>query len=285
MSILINKYLTKADIDTLQTVKNDVFENQINVTCIGLYNHGKSTLLNVLIEDFKYKTFKTADIRETAQNKSVQYKDITFIDTPGLNAQVNDDKKVMDAIRSSDISLFVHNITTGEFNKKEIEFLETIEKYWKNPKEFIERTIFVVSRIDNIEKKDDISVSVERMENQIFEIFNVKPTIIPVSSERYRKGKVENKKVLISKSNINNLRHTLDSLVLKSKELIKKTKKERLETEYRNIIQKLNHRVEENQLKISQLKREKVSQDIALHYDIERIERILESKYLRLRGE
>jgi len=285
MSILINKYLTKADIDILQTVKNDVFENQINVTCIGLYNHGKSTLLNVLIEDFKYKTFKTADIRETAQNKSVQYKDITFIDTPGLNAQVNDDKKVMDAIRSSDISLFVHNITTGEFNKKEIEFLETIEKYWKNPKEFIERTIFVVSRIDNLEKKDDISVSVERMENQIFEIFNVKPMIIPVSSERYRKGKVENKKVLISKSNINDLKQKLDSLVIKSKELIKKTKKERLEIEYRNIIQKLNHRVEENQLRISQLKREKASQDLALQNDIERIERILKSKYSSLKDE
>ena len=137
----LEKYLTRSEINSLINLKKATIENQITVTCVGLYNHGKSTLLNVLIKDFEYKTFKTADARETTLNKEVIYNDIKYIDTPGLNAQEDDDKKVMEAIESSDITLFVHNVNTGELNKAEVDFLSKIQKYWKNPQEFIERTI------------------------------------------------------------------------------------------------------------------------------------------------
>ena len=166
----LEKFLTKNEIDSLKNMQKVIHENQITVTCVGLYNHGKSTLLNVLIKDFEYKTFKTADAIETKLNKTVVYNDIKYVDTPGLNAQKEDDKKVMEAVQNSDITLFVHTITTGEFNKEEIEFLNNIKQYWKNSQEFIERTIFVLSRIDNISDSEDIEKTSKRMKEQIKDI-------------------------------------------------------------------------------------------------------------------
>jgi len=150
----LEKFLTKDEISSLKNMQKSIYENQIIVTCVGLYNHGKSTLLNVLIKDFEYTTFKTADARETIINKAVLYNNIKYVDTPGLNAQEDDDEKVMKVVENSDITLFVHNVNTGEFNKAEINFLQQIQKHWKNPKEFIERTIFVLSRIDESNDKE-----------------------------------------------------------------------------------------------------------------------------------
>ena len=65
----LEKFLTKNEITSLKNLQKAIHENQITVTCVGLYNHGKSTLLNVLIKGFEYKTFKTADI----------YKDIRYV--------------------------------------------------------------------------------------------------------------------------------------------------------------------------------------------------------------
>jgi len=152
---LQDKYLPIGDIKIIKDLNHAIKENNVIVTCMGLYNHGKSTLLNVLVKDFKHETFKTADVRETSANKTVQYGNIKFVDTPGLNAKKNDDKRVMDAVKESDINLLVHTVTTGEFVEKEIEFLNNVKKHWENPQKFIDRTIFVVSRVNKANSKQD----------------------------------------------------------------------------------------------------------------------------------
>ncbi|HFU74738.1 MAG TPA: hypothetical protein ENK66_00680 [Arcobacter sp.] len=282
MSLNHSKYYTQADIDMWETAKKDVLDNQINVTCVGLYNHGKSTLLNVLVEDFNYKTFQAADVRTTTKSKSVKVGDITYIDTPGLNAQKHDDKRVMDAIRSSDITLFVHNITTGEFSKKEIEFLDRVKKYWKNPQEFINRTIFVLSRIDTVNSEQDIVDALHKMQKQIQEIFETKATIIPVSSIRYAKGILENKKILQKKSNITQMKETLNLLCQKSKKEIQETKLRRLDKVYTELKKKLNNQIQKNKLTINQLNREKAKRDKEFNKDIQEIETRLKNLYSRL---
>lgn len=282
MSLNHSKYYTRADIDMWETAKKDVIGNQVNVTCVGLYNHGKSTLLNVLVEDFEYKTFQAADVRTTTKNKSVKVGDITYIDTPGLNAQKHDDRRVMDAIRSSDVTLFVHNITTGEFSKKEIEFLDRVKRYWKNPQEFINRTIFVLSRIDTINSEQEIVDGLNKMQKQIQEIFPTKAIIVPVSSIRYTKGILENKKILQKKSNINKLKEELNLLYQKSKKEIKETKLRRLDKVYTDLRNKLNGQVQKNKLTISQLRREKEKRDENFSKDIQEIETRLKNLYSRL---
>jgi len=278
----LKKFLTKNEISSLINMQKAIHENQITVTCVGLYKHGKSTLLNVLIKDFEYKTFKTADVRETTLNKTVVYNDIKYVDTPGLNANKDDDKKVMEAIQNSDITLFVHNITTGELNKAEIEFLTKVEKYWSNPQEFIERTIFVLSRIDDIGNREDIEKTSKKMKEQIQDIFDSDCLITPISPMDYRDGVIENEEELILESNIKILKEDIALLSKNFKEDIENTKIKRFEKKYWELYQKLNNKLKSNQTKIKHLQEEKKRKDIEFKNDISKIENTLKSMYSRI---
>ena len=275
------KYITKEELDSIEVLKKAIKESNILVTCMGLYNHGKSTLLNTLIKDFEHKTFKTADVRETAQNKKVVYEDITFVDTPGLNAKDYDNKRVMDAVKESDINLLVHNVSTGEFTKVEVDFLQNIKKHWKNPKEFIERTLFVLSRTDTA-SEEDVESTKKRVQQQIQEIFGASATIVGVSAKSYTKGMLEDKKLLVKKSNVDTLQNILMDLKNAYKSLIVTTKKERLERIYDNLINNLNSKVQTNKLEISQSQRELQRLEDGFNSDISNIKTTLANHYARL---
>lgn len=276
------KYLTNEDRSSLEAIQKSLNENQITVTCIGLYNHGKSTLLNVLIKDFEFKTFKTADARETSVNKTVAYGDINYIDTPGLNANEDDDNHVLEVIKNSDITLFVHNVTTGEFSKTEMEFLENIKKYWENPQIFLERTIFVLSRIDGANSKEDVKNTQDKMQKQIQDIFHSHSLLIPVSAEDYRDGMIEKENELITQSNIEALENGIEMLSKKSRQAIQKTKQERLDQKYRELIEKLENTMNVNQETWRKLIEKQKNQDEAFQADINQIEATLKSKYEQL---
>jgi len=282
MSELVNKYLTKADIASIEILKKAIKSDTITITCMGLYNHGKSTLLNTLIKDFEYKTFKTADVRETSVNKTVELDNIKFVDTPGLNARVHDDKRVMDAIKESDINLFVHTVTTGEFVEKEMEFLHNVKNHWKSPQEFIDRTIFVVTRIDKASNEIDITKTVEKMSSQISEIFNSEATIIPVSAVRYTKGHVESKNLLIKKSNIEALEKSMGDLSNEILSSIRETRRVRLENKYADLIRRFSSKFQENKLEITKQKRERKKYHNSLNKDITTIESTLKNMYSKL---
>jgi GTPase Era involved in 16S rRNA processing len=272
------QFISKKEQESIATLKDAISESTVLVTCMGLYNHGKSSLLNALLKDFEHKTFKTADVRETAQNKKVKHGDITFVDTPGLNAKDFDDKRVMDAVKESDINLFVHNVSTGEFAKKEMEFLQTIKKHWKNPQEFIDRTIFVLSRCDGA-NESDIKATQARMKQQIKEIFLSDSLFVAVSAKSYTKGMLEDKKLLVEKSNINTLVKELNGFKDTLKNSIVKTKKERLDGLYDGLIKKLSAKVQRNTLEIFQVSKEKKKIDSAFNKDIVNIENTLSNMY------
>jgi len=278
----LEKYFSKEDIQSLEIMKKSISESMITITCVGLYNHGKSTLLNVLIKDFEYKTFKTADARETTLNKEVIYNDIKYIDTPGLNAQEKDDKKVMEVIQKSDITLFVHTVTTGELNKAEVDFLVKIQKHWKNPQEFINRTIFVLSRIDGIGNYEDIENTKNKMQSQIKDIFDIVPMIVPVSSEDYKEGMLHNEKELIDESNIKILEEKIDFFKNKFQEAIIKTKRERLNNKYNELISKLSSKLKDNEEEIKSLMTKQINIDEEFDNDITKIENTLKNMYARL---
>lgn len=282
MSKLIIKYLSKMEINTIKTLQNSISNSLINVTCMGLYNHGKSSLLNVLIKDFEEKTFKTADVRETRSNKSFYFKGINYIDTPGLNAREHDDKRVLDAAIESDINIFLHTITTGEFVEKEIEFLNKIKNNWQNPKEFVERTIFVLSRVDKANNQEDILNTIQKMQLQIKEIFNSEALIIPVSAMRYKKGNIERKNILIKKSNVELLENSIIELKEKLLDSILKTRKIRLQNNCDKLIMKFKSRREEKEFELSKQKQAKNKFLTSLNQDISSIETTLKNMYKRL---
>jgi len=279
---LKEKYLSKGDIKAIKDLTAAIKDDNIIVTCMGLYNHGKSSLLNALIKDFEGKTFKTADTRETTTNKQIKYDNLTFVDTPGLNAQKHDDKRVMDAVKQSDINIFVHNVNTGEFVESEVRFFHNIKNHWKNPTEFIERTIFVLSRIDEAESDEVVKDTAIRMRQQIKEIFGVDGSIVPISSKDYVDGMIEDEDELIEISNIAILEDMIKQLQNQLIEPIRRTKKDRLARYYDGLIQKLNGELQENKLELSKLENEQKRVDSAFKKDIAKIESTLKQKYKAL---
>ena len=247
--------------------------NKVNVVCCGLYNNGKSTLLNVLVDDFEFKTFKTADIRETTQSKKVKHKNITYIDTPGLNATYKDDKVVIDTIIESDINLFVHNITTGELNQKEIEFLKILRDKW-DKKEFIKKTIFVLSRID--EMSEDIEPTKLKITNQIQEIFKTTPKVIEVSAIDYKDGVLENEEELIQISNIKTLQKTIKEFINKD---IKLQKQKRITNKYKEIEEEIENLITAKQKKIEEVEIEVYTHQKELEEKIVGYQSQLTTKY------
>ncbi len=281
----LEKYLSKSDIRSLRILQKTIFENEIIVTCVGLVNHGKSTLLNVLIKDFEMNTFKTRDARETTVNKSVTYNNIKYVDTPGLNAKEQDDEQVMEAIQNSDITLFVHTITTGELNKKEVEFLEKIQEYWSNPQEFIDRTIFVLSRIDNIEDYEDykdIEKTSNRIKEQIQDVFSCNCLIVPISAIDYKDGMVENEDELLKESNIEKLKNSIDFLTQQSRAAILKTRQKKFEDKLNELSNKLKEKIKNNNQKVTNLKKQQKKVDEDFKEDIAKIESTLKSMYQKL---
>jgi len=185
----------------------------------------------------------------------------------------------MDAIHTSDITLFVHAITTGEFNKKEVDFLNKIKKHWKDSKEFIERTIFILSRIDNIKYYEDIEKTQHKMKEQIRNIFQSNSVIVPVSSNDYIEGMVHNEGELITESNINDLKSQINTIAQQSKKAIMNTKRERFEKKYWSLYQKLNVNIKVNEQKILGLKQKQKDIDKAFRVDIGKIEDKLKRMY------
>ena len=64
-----NKYISHDELKSIKVLEKAIKGSSVVVTCMGLYNHGKSTLLNTLVKDFEHQTFKTADVRETSKIK------------------------------------------------------------------------------------------------------------------------------------------------------------------------------------------------------------------------
>ena len=260
-------------IDSLQRMET-------RIVSIGLYNHGKSSLNNVLVGDLHNKTFKVADIRETRDIKAVQVNDRMYVDTPGLNANKQDEEIVNQEAKTADIILFVHNITTGELSKKEVDALHQLKSNYADPQDFINKTYFVITRIDRVENKQDIQECINKIQQQIRTIFNTHyGKIISVSATQYAKGLRENKSLLVEKSNIPLLQESLEQLINDSQESIKQTKLTRLE----NMFEQLNHAIEtkikNKQTQLNQFHEKSNKMKMQFEQDIKQIEQILTAKY------
>lgn len=233
------KNLSETHIQELENLLESLNDTEPTIVCTGLLNAGKSTLLNALIGDIDNKTFSRSDIRETTQNKVFTIDKLTYIDTPGLDANDADTKVVYETIDRADIVLFVHNINTGELDPTEINFLVKLQKNWNVSKESLQNIIFVLSRKDEIDigKEESIIREVkEKINTQILEIFKEEPIVVSVSSESYQDALRQNELLLLKDSNLSKLKDYIDKHAKERLISIYKNKEYKVEKKFKDII-------------------------------------------------
>lgn len=150
---------------------------EARIAVFGKYNHGKSTLLNALVGK---EVFKASDRRETRENQEFAHRGVVWIDTPGLDADVNgaDDRRARQgAFELADYLLLVHNIKTGELDRYELDLYRRMVEQHQSKRVFL-----VLSQIDQLQPDEGDRVY-QRIKRQLPDI-----TVIQVSALRYQRG-------------------------------------------------------------------------------------------------
>lgn len=134
MSTSINQVLSD-----LEKKLNEInaMKNKIYIVNAGITNNGKSSTFNSLLRlKGKLKpdasdemAFKVKDVRTTIKNKEIEYcSGVYLLDTPGLEAEDQDEKIALDAYKKASLIVFVHKIRAGELHADEIKWISDIQK-------------------------------------------------------------------------------------------------------------------------------------------------------------
>lgn len=175
----------------------------------GLLNSGKSSLLNMLTDHTAEPYFAVADRRETTTIKEFVHQNRRYIDTPGLDANDQDDEEALMGIKNADIVLFVHQ-AIKELDQSEIEFLQGISgSFGGYAKDHI---IMVLSKIDEV-SDENINQIQQSILRQCQEYLSFEPKCLQISNNRYKKGITEHKNILVAKSHIPKLQELIDGLM------------------------------------------------------------------------
>lgn len=150
------------------------------ITVIGKYNHGKSRLLNELIG---HDVFSVADKRETIHLAEHIHQNISWLDAPGLDADVAavDDDYAFDAIwTQADIRLFVHSIREGELDAIEHQLLQQLVSDFQTSQR---QTLLVLTQLDQMPDQQVLAHIQQSIRDQIPDL-----NALSVSATRHRQG-------------------------------------------------------------------------------------------------
>jgi len=187
---------------------NDITEQKPTVVVWGLMNAGKSHLLNMLTNHIETEYFRTNDIRETSEIKNFETEEFIFMDTPGVDANYNDDQLAMSGAEKADIILFVHQ-PQGELEKIEIDYLRKIKKSFG---QYADKYIIMVLSKSDTESADNIELIKKRILAQCHETLGFTPRCYAISGSRFQAGVTQNQSGLIRVSHLTELIKHLESL-------------------------------------------------------------------------
>ncbi|WP_455721833.1 GTPase [Agathobacter sp.] len=194
----------------LEAIQNKQNDSTVKIVNTGMVSSGKSSLYNILINSNQEEFFPTGAARTTKKAKYFDYKNISYIDTPGIDVRDEDDALAFDTIIKSDIILMIHNIRTGPLNRSEVDWLDRIVHGMSSLEMCLSRIVFVISWKDTREKDNDYSELVENLKKQVFEIVGGEIPVFEISAKKYLQGVDKEKQILIEKSGIIQFRTFLE---------------------------------------------------------------------------
>lgn len=187
-------------LEKLQNIKSTLEKSKPSLMFYGIYNAGKSTLLNAI---FGKDVASVNDIPETHKVTLYKWGEYTLADTPGLNGPPEDEVITKAEIGRHDIIMFViddsDNFDSDVITKKIIEILET-----KKP------CIIVINRKNDSNKEVILAIKAKMNQNiQTLSSVAREFEFVDVDAKIALKAKKEEKQLLLAKSNIQELEHCI----------------------------------------------------------------------------
>jgi len=182
----------------------------------GAYNAGKSTLLNALFG--KEEFAKTGDAPETKEVHEYEYNGYTIFDTPGLNARGEDDIVTAEHLNKSEVVLFV--ISNNGSLEEEFVYNKISEVVKVNKPIIIvlnNKSGIDLNSQESTEILDKVSKNLIKIgdRNNIHKI-ETKVQVCMVNAKSALKSKIENKSIMLKKSNILILEEMIETCLISS---------------------------------------------------------------------
>lgn len=210
---------------------------KLRITCAGIYNAGKSSLLNALTGG---NNFMVGDIPTTATIDEFETDKYIYVDTPGLNANNYDNATAEKAFRNADLILFVSNMQNGGLNAAEAEYLKKLSETLGGMEMLQAQVLFAMSNMHQIDE-ESIQKIIEEHKNMIKLGLGFTPEIICVfDSVTYQEGLEANEPLLIEASGIPSLILQIEKSANNVANKLETLHSERILSQYRIMRDNLN---------------------------------------------
>lgn len=224
----------------------------VTLVACGMLKAGKSTLLNMLTNHVSAteERFKSAVVRETIHCSSYDFHGIRYTDTPGIDANSEDDAVAWQGVIQADILLFVHS-WSSELQVQETNYLERIAKAL--PRETLQKRLIVVQTGKETIESYQATLQAQ-IEEQCRQALGFAPAYIAVSNTRYRKGVLENKSILAERSGISELRSRISAIQSQGMAQIWAARRNRKAMEKEALLQELDNEIRARQKKLAAIR-------------------------------
>ena len=205
---IINKYpdILSKYIYSLKSQEEKIKNITPEIMVYGIYNAGKSSILNELLGEDKAKV---QDKPTTDRVDYYSFNGYKIADTPGIFAPIKHEEVTEEHLKKADIVLFVMSTTGSNERLENYERIKLIDKVGK-------KIIIVLNDKngdlgENDEVINEIKAKVHKNMRQLgIENLNEKYQIITVNAEMAKCGRQENEPFLIEESNINELKQVIE---------------------------------------------------------------------------
>lgn len=280
--LLSDKLITENDCNDIRNALDDFLfdlnraqHKTAKITCAGIYNSGKSSVLNALTDS---DHFKVGDVPTTATIDEFEYGGFVYVDTPGLNANNFDNETAQKAFKDADVILFVTNMLNGGLSSAEADFLKQLAEILGGTENLEAQTIFAMSNLHQI---SDVSVEMIISEHSklIEATLGFKPDkIFTYDAATYETGKKNKKRTLIKRSNIGKLQKKITATaknILKLSKKISKTRISSKELVLESTIQKVIPSLENKLSKLYEISKSRAINAKSINMAIEECRNII----------
>lgn len=195
----------------LQAALRNHNDNVVKIVNTGIVSSGKSSLYNLLTDNAIEERFPTGAARTTINADVYRYKNMEFIDTPGIDVRDSDDEIAYKTVIESDIVLMIHNIKTGPLTRSELDWLSRIIQGMGGAEMCKRRIVFICTWKDTREREEGYNEIIDNVKDMVFETVGTEISFFDVSVKKYLDGIRKNKEVLCQRSGVIDLKEFIEN--------------------------------------------------------------------------